>query len=220
MLKKLILLSLITILVFSLVGCNEEANNDVEDAVAIVNGEEISREKFDSLVDQQKIMISQQQEIDFESEDGKEMLGRLEEYVLENLIVEKVLIQEAREMGYEVTKEDVEKELEEIIFQFGSEEEFEELLKENNIELDELKETINNEMIVNEYVENELDEIKVSEEEAKAIYDQYKEGNQDMPDFEDIKEQIIEDTKRQKREREISKLIDDLVENSDIEKFI
>ncbi|MCC5909012.1 MAG: SurA N-terminal domain-containing protein [Clostridiaceae bacterium] len=222
MIRKLLLLTLMVGLVFSVVACTENTvdANDNQDAVAIVNEEEINRSEFDSMLERMTKMYTQQG-MDFESEEGKGMLQELEQHVLDNLINEKVLIQEADKKGYGATEEEISMEIEQIKLQFNSEEEFQQALEESQLTLEELHESIANEIKINQYIENEVEMPVATEEEARELYEQYSAMmGEEAPEFEMIQQQLKVEIENQKLNQEMSNIIQQLVEASEIEILI
>ncbi len=84
--------------------------------VGSVNGERISREEFSKRIDRSKKFYEYRHGQDiFRGEGGKENLNRLKTDVLDEMVNEKILLQEARAAGYTgAPEEEIEKQLETI----------------------------------------------------------------------------------------------------------
>ena len=84
--------------------------------VGRVNGKEISKEEFAKRLDRAKKTYEYQYGKNlFEGEAGKENLTRVKTEVLDELVVEKILLQEAKSAGYALApEEEIEKEVETI----------------------------------------------------------------------------------------------------------
>lgn len=84
--------------------------------VGKVNGEGISREEFSKRIDRSKKSYEYRYGQDiFKNEGGKENLNRLKTNVLDEMVNEKILLQEAKAAGYTVPpEEEIEKQLEAI----------------------------------------------------------------------------------------------------------
>jgi hypothetical protein len=84
--------------------------------VGRVNGEKISREEFSKRVNQSKKFYEYRYGQDiFQGEAGKENLNRLKTDIIDEMVVERILLQEAKTAGYtNAPEEEVNKELEAI----------------------------------------------------------------------------------------------------------
>ncbi|OEF97679.1 SurA N-terminal domain-containing protein [Desulfuribacillus alkaliarsenatis] len=234
MLRKILLLSTVAILSFAIVACSgnaepeevdftpatgDDANVVDGEAVAIVNGQEISVEEFNGMMGSMKAMYAQSG-FDFEDEEAIGMLQELEQQVLNNLISMEVLRQEAEGNGYEVTEEEIDVEIDQLKVQFGTDEEFAEVLAANSMTLEQLRNSIGNEILIDRFVENEMPQPSVTEEEALVLYEEYSMMQEDMPAFEEVRDMIEDELRQQKLDQQIGQVIQTLVEESDIEILI
>jgi predicted nucleic acid-binding Zn ribbon protein len=85
-------------------------------AIGKVNGEVITREEFSKRVEQTKRLYENRYgENLFQGEEGKQHLTRLKAQILDEMVTEKILLQEAKNAGYtSAPPEEIEKELEAI----------------------------------------------------------------------------------------------------------
>lgn len=213
-------LLILIVLVFSLAGCagiNKEVNS-----VAVVNGEDISKEKFETQIDQIKLIYQQQQGIDLEAEENKELFKEIKEQVLNEMIDQLVFLQKAKEKGIKISSQEVQKEIDLIKQQLGSDENFNEALKANNITLEELKEEMEKQLRIEKYLRQEISEekIKVTDQEIKDYYNGYKEQVPEPEGFEELKESIEDIIRQQKIETERNELLERLKSQSEIEIFL
>jgi foldase protein PrsA len=115
--------------------------------VAIVNGERISR---------------------------KELQKRLEniygQSVLERMIEEKLVIQEGKKQKIKVKEEEITEKVNDLIRRFPSKEKFEELMRESNMTMKDVREQIKVGIILDKLVER-----VIPEQEVKDYFDQHKE---------------------------------------------
>ncbi|WP_066634306.1 peptidylprolyl isomerase [Desulfolucanica intricata] len=149
------------VLVFSLVlpaGCGSQV-------VATVNGEEITQEELDKKINETKALY-QQQGIDLEGDDGKQMLEMLKQQTLEEMINNKLLMQEAKKQGKNLTDKQIKEKVAELKKQFSSEEEFKKYLKQAGMTEKELVYLIN----LGDYVTRDLK--PVTEAQAQEYYEQ------------------------------------------------
>ena len=117
MARKVLIFTLIAILAISLVGCSKGDNGET---VASVNGENITRGQLDKRVEQTAAMNG----FDLSNSQMASYVEVFELQVLESLIDEVLLKQEAETMEIKVTKEQVDQEIELYKSQFNSEEEY------------------------------------------------------------------------------------------------
>lgn len=131
--KKLAVLVLGTFLVTGLFGCG---NKVPEGTVATVNGEPISQEMLDIKYDQ-CLQMFQMYGVDVTSDEVK---VAAQKGALEALTTQEVLLQEAEKRGLEVTDEEVETSIQELVDRYGSQEDLEEALSQQlGVTLDQYK---------------------------------------------------------------------------------
>lgn len=239
--KKLILITF-AFLLFGMPVLSQEATEGEEiegQVIAIVNGENLYMQDLEKrtniqLITQQLSQMDQKfaQFLNY-SEAGQEFLMEYNRYVLDDLIGEILLLQEADRKGIEVTEEDedyyFEQHINEIKEKNGlSEEEILEVLQQQQIEsLEQYQEVFvsNSNLLVQKLMEEEgIYNIKISDEMASEVYEQNKEQFVDqsgsIPPFEDIKEQLKDQIMQQEEQNAVNKLTEELRENAEIEKLL
>jgi|Deesub1362A_J573_1020465.scaffolds.fasta_scaffold01688_1 foldase protein PrsA len=158
--------------------------------VATVNGEKITQAELN-----QRLM----------QEAGKE--------VLDQMITEKLILQEAKKKGIKVSEEEIDKKIEEFKKQFPDEKTFRAQLKENNMTIDFLREQLKLQLIVEKILK---DKIKVSEEDVKKYYEENKEMFFPDKKFEEVKKQIEEELQYQKLSMQTQIWIEELKKKAKI----
>jgi uncharacterized lipoprotein YehR (DUF1307 family) len=197
--RKILLSVVAVVVIFTLSGCGEDqvqqgkAEQEKEEAAAIVNGK---------------------------SEQGQEIVKQLEKQVLDELIYRELLLQDADKKGYKASDDKVNEKLEGIKSQFPDQDQFEEVLKTNKLTLNELKQLISKEIKIEQYIQSEVGEVSVTEEEMKKLYDQHSGQGEELPDFEELKPQLEEQIKQQKTQTEIGVIVERLKNDSEIEILI
>ena len=140
----------------------------VPDAVALVNGVPIPRERFE----QEEARATQR----FASQGQpvpEQMTQLIQERVLDYLIGEELLYQECVKQGIATPDERVEEEIAKAKERFGSEEKFQEALAQMNVTEDTLRANIKRGLTIQQLVQKEvLDKIEVTDEEIKTFYDE------------------------------------------------
>jgi len=224
--KRWLLFIVIALLAILVIGCTPKSDSNV---AATVNGEDISLEVFEAAVDRM-VLGYQQQGFNFEGEAGEVALEEIRQQVINSLIQEEVLLQESKQKGYEASQEAVEEEFEGIKSGFESEEDFKAALELNKFTEESLKNMIANDMQIRAFLENEIQEVDVTEDEIREVYDEYKalwesqneesEEDTEIPSFEEVKVAIENQIKEDKEQQQFGKIIEELMEKSEIEIFI
>ena len=174
--KSKIALFIVAILVFSvlLAGCGKD-----EGTIAKVNGEIITKAKFDKTFEMQKRVIEQQAGEDVWGQDvgeGVTFEEMIKERILENLIREEILLQEAKKDEVEVTDKEVSDELAKVKDLKVGEENFKNALEQSGMTEEYLKDGLRNEMTINAYKKKYLESIDINEESARNYFDENKEN--------------------------------------------
>lgn len=127
--------------------------------VAVVNGENITNAEYKKVFDQVKAQIesSPQYTKDIWDEDyqGKKFLDVVKENVLDSLIAEKLLVQEALKNNITVTDKEIEDEYQ----------------KQKEVNKDITKEDVKNYLLINKLFDEYTKDVKVTEEELKKYYE-------------------------------------------------
>jgi len=156
--RKIALLLFFVFIVFLTVSCSTK-----KDVVATVNGENITNTEYKKAFDQVKAQIesSPQYTKDIWNQDyqGKKFLDVVKENVLDNLIAEKLLVQEALKNNITVTDKEI----------------ADEYQKEKEVNKDITKEDVKNYLLINKLFDKYTKDVKVTEEELKKYYDNNKE---------------------------------------------
>lgn len=152
------------VLLFALVALSTGCSKIESKTVATVNGEKITREELAERLIQQS---------------GKE--------VLEQMITEKLIDQEAKRKGINITEADINQKIGEIKKQFPDEKTFQNQLEASSISLEDLKKQIRLQLIVEKILKGK---VKVSEKEIKTYYNQNKETFFKGKKFDEVKDQI------------------------------
>jgi foldase protein PrsA len=121
-------------------------NNQADENVAIVNGEEITQDEL-----------------------YQEMVKQHGEAALDQMISERLVEQAAAKAGVKVTEEDLNKEIETIRKNFSTEAEFEQALTQYGLTVETLKEDLKTKVKLNKILEKE---ITVTDEEMQQFFEQ------------------------------------------------
>lgn len=192
---------------------------DVPDVVAEVNGEEISKEEFETAYVQQFQQEAAQAQVSGQEVDQAE----LKERIAESLVSQRLLVQQTEESNIEATDEEVEETLTALAEQNGlaSSEEFLTALEEQGLSEEEVMEQVASQVKVDKLIAEKSGDIEVSEEELQEFYDQMKEQQKEMdgeelPPLEDIKSEVETQIMQQKENEAVQALLAELRESADV----
>ncbi|MFA5524732.1 MAG: peptidylprolyl isomerase [Tissierellales bacterium] len=170
--KLILVISVITLLSMVLSGCGAPK----EDSVAIVNGEAISKSEFSINFDINKKIYENQLGADIMSKDmgeGKTFEEELKQIVLDNMLSEKIILQDAMKQKITVKDEEVEEAVEQFILSVGGQEKLKEFLKQNNMTEDYMEKRMKIEMLLDKY-RNDFFASIISEEDIQKQYEENK----------------------------------------------
>ncbi|MFW6294197.1 MAG: peptidyl-prolyl cis-trans isomerase [Halanaerobium sp.] len=166
---------------------NETVNEETPEVAAYVNGEEISMQQLEQFSGLRNILMELLQSnqefasVILQTEAGQEVVEEFQQLKLEQLITNELLVQEAKNRGLEVSDKEMNKifdqqvnalkqqnnlndeQLEEAIQQQGFEsmKQYKDMFFENNM----------NGFLVNKLREEVVNEVNISDQEAKEYYD-------------------------------------------------
>ena len=103
-----------------------------------------------------------------------ERLATIKNSIIEQLVNSTLLYQYAQDQNIRVTDNEINEELEEIKANFDSEEEFNEALKRNNLTSNQLKDSLDRQLLIEKAVEQEYEKIEITEEEMVQYYEENK----------------------------------------------
>ena len=164
---KVCLSALCSLLLFA--GCT--SNNK---AIITVNGEVITRGEYNEMINLIKNNPQFKNAPAAEKVETSPVMLMTKERVVQDLIIKKLLNQEYKKRNITANDTEIETKKQEIIKQLGSEEKFNEILKQNNVSQKRIKEDLANEVKIHKLVEATSD-VKVSDKEVKDFYNQNKE---------------------------------------------
>jgi len=184
---------------------NEDNNLITGDVVAVVNGEEITTQQIEET---QALFTSIGQDIPKEA-------------VLEELINQKLLMQEAKKAGFEFTTEQAETAISQQLAMQGADlEEYKTQIQAQGIDYEKQLATIKEDLAIQSYLDQvfENENFTVTEEEAQEVYDTYSaQSSEELPAFEEVKDQILTSLQQEKQQQAINVLIQELKQTAMVE---
>jgi hypothetical protein len=209
---------LLSIAVLVLGACSKDSSEgkakqkDNEDLVATVDGKGISKQKYEKELEAMKASY-EQQGMPADQMDSK-MKAELEKTVLDQMINAELLLQTAEKDGISIEQKEVDTELEKIKANFEDEKQYEEALKKNKMNEDELKGQLKKQMTVTKYLDSKIGKVEVTDQDIQAAYNQYKqqaESQEQKPEeLEKIKPQLEQQILTQKEDEKVIKLVEEL----------
>lgn len=219
---------MVTMVAFLFSACGvKDTNTEAEEtsassAIAIVNGVEINRERFESILENEK-MSREANGDNFETTEGQEQLQELRGFILTDLIRMELLQQFAKEKEIVVSDEEIDNYFEELYSFYGGEEVFKEQLTSTGYSEDEVRNFVVMDLMTGKIIEKEIPDVEITEEFTKEQYEiastQIAEQQGEIPPYEEWKVQNQEQLIAQKKYEEFTALIDEFEQSSQIEKF-
>ncbi|MEI3604137.1 SurA N-terminal domain-containing protein [Pseudogracilibacillus sp. SE30717A] len=225
--KRFIIGSLVFLLAGILVACGDDDKKEAEQptspsveisneekvdddkVVAVINGEDVTGRTYNLVYTQLKLYAGQF---------GEEVeMGELKQATIDSIIDRQLVMQQAKEEGIEITDEIAESEFETI--KSENKEALETLLEQYQITEEGFKDQLKFEMTMNEY-QAKVIKVSVTDDELKEYYEKAKEGNEDIPEFDEIKDTLKKQVLKQKTDEELEAKIEKAREESEIEEKI
>ncbi|GAA1140737.1 SurA N-terminal domain-containing protein [Nesterenkonia lutea] len=200
----------------------EADTEDIPDVVAEVNGDELSGEDFTVLYESQFQQLAMQSQMTGEEPDQ----DQLKEQTLDSMIGNELLLQDARDQGFEASDEDVEALITEQAEANGMEsaDEFIEAYEEQGMSEEQLTEDARSQVLINQLLDD-LDVEEPSEEELREIYDEAaaaqeesgEEEQTELPPFEEVRDDVAEQATSDARNEAALDHVEQLRSDAEIE---
>ncbi len=197
---------------------------DIPDVVAEVNGEEITKDEFATVYAAQFALATQQAEMTGQEPDEK----ALQEQAVAGLVDTELLTQDAETRGISVSDEEVDAELAALAEQFSmaSTDELFAALKEQGTTVEQAREQVETQVMVEKIVIEDEGSIEPTEKELRTLYELAKKQQDDMgkqggkqekfPPFAEIKDKLAEQARSEKVNTAAQALLKKLREDADI----
>lgn len=181
---------------------------------AVINGEKIMKTDLDLRIEQAKETI-QLQGVDLSDE---KVLAEIKKQMLDDMINEKILLQNAEKGGFIATVADVQAAYDQLVARYKTQEDFQKELVARKITEEEIKKNITREITLNNYIEKSVDlkSINSTDAEISDLYKNYSAKQENMPKLEEIKDQLANQVKQQKSRTMIFDFIEKLKNDADI----
>jgi foldase protein PrsA len=178
--KKIVNMAVACVFALSFTGCSLVAKTPqaiAKSPVAKVGGEYITRSELDSNpAYMQQLTQLKTQSPDVEKTDaGKAQIKQLKQQVLDQMISEKVVLQQAKKLNIntddKTVSDEVQKQFDDIKKGFSDDQKFQDALKQAGYTEQTLKANIKDRVIEQKVMDAATKEVTVSDDEAKKYYD-------------------------------------------------
>jgi foldase protein PrsA len=131
----------------------------------------VTQEEFDAIMGQAKAQYAAQEGAPPFPEEGSEQYNQLKANIVNYLVNNELIRQEAAEMNVSVTKEEIDARMKEIVEQVGGQKKLEELLEKQGVKEEDLRTQLEAQMLQDEVRTEVAKNVTVTEEEMKAYFD-------------------------------------------------
>lgn len=199
------------LVIFSLFAAHPEAEDD-KTAVATINGEKITSKRLSERAQIYRILLALKSVPEFaeflmDTEEGKKVLDTYRSYVLEKLIEEELILQQAELRGIKIKDQEIEERLTKIIAEtdeVSNKEELLEELKKDQRTLHDLKEEIYRKLVREKLKRRIVKDVSVNQKEIEEFYeknrDSFRDADGNIPPLSEVRDQIRERIKKNKRD--------------------
>lgn len=216
-------------------AAGEEANveqestyntDDIPEVIATVNGEEIDNELYIAYL-QQEVQTLTMQGVDLESEEATSLIEGTKKQLLDYMVDERIILQEAEKEGITASEEDIDAEIATYLKQYQIDEnELEKRLSEQGMTMEEIRADFEAPVIRNKYIDQFVTVPEVTEEELQTTYDEIvasaseAEEESEIPTFDEYREELKNYLVGQKKQEELGALLEKLREEYEITTFM
>jgi len=161
-------------LTLGLAGCGGDDQNVPDGAVAVVDGEEITKSKFDNLLNRAKTSYEQNKR-DFPKV-GTPEYKTLQNQAVKYLVQQEKYRQKAEELDVEVTDKETDDRLKQVKQQYfgGKEDEFQKNLKSQGLTVAEVRSEIESQLLSEKIYAKVTEDVKVTDSEVEDYYNKKK----------------------------------------------
>ena len=185
--------------------------------VAIINDEEVSGSDYNMVLSSLQMQMQQMGQDPTSEEAAKQM----KEQIIENLVGQTLILQEANKKGYQASDDEVEKQIAEMKESYKDDNKFEDAMKQAGLDMTTLKNKTAENIQYMKYMEKEFPLVEVTDEEIQAYYDQaVQQGSSDgqkLPKLEEVKPQIKQQLEQQKQQEQLTKKVEELKKKAEVD---
>lgn len=166
--KKAKLIATLALSAILFTGCSLKDQN----AIIKVNGKAIPKAKYESMIDKSINASPLGKMGDLKANKDGFLYLMMEQQVVNQLVIEEILNQEAQKRGIKVTNKDVEKELKNIIKQMGGKDRLTEILKANNVSVSQFKRDVQTQVKMKKLADS-VKKTKITDADCEKYYNEH-----------------------------------------------
>ncbi|GLO64875.1 SurA N-terminal domain-containing protein [Oceanobacillus kimchii] len=190
---------------------DEEVVNEGE-SVVVVNGSEVNGTTYNAAYSLVKSMMHQ-------SGQDTSDLDALKDQTVDFLVEQELMLQEANNVGIEVTDKELEEELK-AYKESADEGQFNTMLEQLNMTEENFKNQLRYDLTTMEYVEQEF-EVEVTDKEVEELYNQMTEQSEgEAQELSEVEDQLRASIEQQKQQQQYAQKVEELKESAEIDKKI
>ena len=152
---------------------------------------------------------------------SKDSAEQVKMQALDMVVNQTLLLQKAKEAEISASKSEIDENYSSFVEQFGDEKTMEEALKNQNMDIEIVKEKIVDSIILEKYQDKVAPIGSVTEKEIQDYYDQAaaasKESGQELPPLEEVSDDIKKFIEQENQQKQISAHIEELKADAEIE---
>lgn len=202
----------------SILDSLQEEEVSEEGPVARVNGEEISRLDYQNRLKDITTALTRQR---FNTTNTR-IAAQIRQQAIAELVNFALLRQTAEEKGYTATPAQVEESYKSVVTEMGDEEVLELVLQDRDMTVQQMREQLRQQIIVDQYIEAtiDLDAVTLEPGEVQEYYDTVSVNNTDIPSFDNVKDELTVQLLTQKQQQLVTDVIQTLRADAEIEILI
>lgn len=192
LLKKIFLLAVVGVMTLQMVGCSDKNKADNNDKRLY----EVTLDEFNLALENNMVYYQEQYKEQWDTmKEDESVKKRMEEIALEQVILDKVLINEANIANTKVTKREIDEEYDRIKTEYNETDNFNEFLTKNNMTEESYKENIRNQFLVDYFLKAKADDIIKKDPSTNELRDFY---NTNLNTFKQVRaSHILVDTEEE-----------------------
>ena len=147
---------------------------DGKEVMAKINDEFILKSDYDRQVEQVKSALEANGQ-DFSTKEGKAVLKEIKEKVLEAMVSDCVILQQAEKQNINLKDGELEQAIKDIEQYHGDKEALDKYLQQQGFDRKTFETMVEEQLIINNFMEQLTSHIKITDEEVKKYFDENKE---------------------------------------------
>lgn len=179
--------------------------------VAVVNGEKITGKQYNPVLQQIEAGYQQQGQ----DPTTKKVYKQAKQQAINSVVGQKLILQDAKKKGYQPSDKKVTQQLNQMETQYGGKKKLKQLLKKQNMTIDQFKKNVSRQIEMNTYIAKEAP-VKVTDQDIQQAYNQYKSSTKKPQKLSAIKSSIKQQLKQQKLQPKIANIVSKLKKQGNV----